>query len=269
MAISAFALVVIFGTTTWAALSLIKPHDHPSVNRQGIESIKPVLPEESRSRAPEPTTLALFGSGIFGMMVGFVRKIYQKVKRLFDIVAAAMGIILASPICLFLAVLIKLTSRGPIIYQQTRVGKNGQLFTIYKFRTMHVDAEDHSGPVWASDNDKRLIPLGGLIRKTHMDEIPQFVNILKGDMSLIGPRPERPMFVDEFKKVIPDYEKRLKVKPGITGLAQVWHKYDESINDVKKKIKYDLLYIRKLCLWTDLTIIVRTIRVVLTGEGAR
>jgi len=134
---------------------------------------------------------------------------------------------------------------------------------------MHVDAEKKSGPVWAKADDPRLIPAGKFLRKTHMDEIPQFYNVLKGEMSFIGPRPERPEFVEKFKKEITDYEKRLNVKPGITGLAQVWHRYDETIRDVRKKIKYDVLYIKRLCLWTDLRILFRTFRVVVTGEGAR
>jgi lipopolysaccharide/colanic/teichoic acid biosynthesis glycosyltransferase len=170
---------------------------------------------------------------------------------------------------LLATVLIKLTSKGPVLYKQTRVGKDGELFEIYKFRTMKVDAEKYSGPVWAQENDPRLIPVGKFLRKTHIDEIPQFINVLKGEMSFIGPRPERPMFVDKFKTQICDYEKRLQIKPGITGLAQVFHRYDETIVDVKKKIKYDLLYIRRMCLWTDIRIVFRTFRVVLTGEGSR
>ena len=134
---------------------------------------------------------------------------------------------------------------------------------------MKVDAEKETGPVWASENDKRLTPIGRFLRKSHIDELPQLINIWKGEMSLIGPRPERPIFVEKFKAEIPGYEKRLHVKPGITGLAQVWHRYDETIEDVKKKLKYDILYVKKMCLWSDFNIILRTVRVVLTGEGAR
>ncbi len=222
-----------------------------------------------KSHAPEPSTMALFGSGIVGMIVSLVRRAYATIKRIFDIVAAICGIALLSPLFLITAILIKLTSRGPIFFKQTRVGKDGKLFEIFKFRTMKVDAEKETGPVWAKANDNRLIPVGQFLRKAHIDEIPQFINILRGEMSLIGPRPERPVFVEKFRQEIPDYEKRLAVKPGITGLAQVWHRYDETIEDVKKKIKYDILYIKKLCLWTDVTIFLRTFRVVLTGEGAR
>ena len=191
------------------------------------------------------------------------------VKRGIDILGSVIAIVLFSPLVLLVAILVKLTSRGPILYTQTRVGVNGDEFKIYKFRTMRTDAEKDSGPVWAKANDSRLTPIGNFLRKSHIDEIPQFVNVLRGEMSIIGPRPERPIFVEQLKKQIDGYEKRLMVKPGITGLAQVWHRYDETIEDVKKKIRYDLLYIKKMCLWTDVRIMFRTVRVVLTGEGAR
>ncbi len=229
---------------------------------------KPDRPME-RSRAPEPSTLVLFGTGFFGMVVGFIRRTYAMVKRVMDIVTASAALILLSPIMVLVAVLIKCTSRGPVFFTQTRVGKDGRLFRIFKFRTMKVDAEKETGPVWAREDDPRLIPCGRVLRKSHLDEIPQFVNVLRGEMSVIGPRPERPEFVERFKEEIPEYERRLAVKPGITGLAQVWHRYDETIADVRKKIKYDLLYIRKMCLWTDLRVCLRTFRVVVTGEGAR
>ena len=132
-----------------------------------------------------------------------------------------------------------------------------------------VDAEKFSGPVWATKNDNRLIPGGNFLRRSKIDEIPQFINVLKGEMSIIGPRPERPFFVERLKKQIPDYEKRLKIKPGITGLAQVLHRADETIKDVRKKIKYDILYIKKMCLLTDVRILIKTVRVVLTGSVAR
>ncbi|MBI5150111.1 MAG: sugar transferase [Candidatus Omnitrophica bacterium] len=265
---------VLFVSTAWATLSFIAPHDATPAAGAG-QSIQQTTAasldqtEKPRSRAPEPSTIMLFGSGILGMVAGFVRRTYHAVKRVFDIAASICGIILLSPLFLVTALLIKCTSRGPVLFTQTRVGKDGELFNIYKFRTMRVDAEKQTGPVWAADNDPRLIPVGRFLRKAHIDEIPQFINILKGDMSLIGPRPERPIFVEKFMEEISDYEKRLAVKPGLTGLAQVWHKYDETVEDVRKKIKYDLLYIKKLCLWTDMRILFRTIRVVFTGEGAR
>ena len=264
---------IFFVTAARAALSAIMPHDTTvSVQHSTILPTVTAIPDQTekpRSRAPEPSTLMLFGSGILGMVASFVRRTYHMVKRAFDIIASLLGIVFLSPLFLLTAILIKSTSKGPILFTQTRVGKDAKLFEIYKFRTMRVDAEMETGPVWAEHNDPRLIPIGRFLRKAHIDETPQFINILKGEMSLIGPRPERPVFVQKFTEEIADYKKRLAVKPGLTGLAQVWHKYDETIEDVRKKIKYDLLYIKKLCLWTDMRILLRTVRVVLTGEGAR
>ena len=143
------------------------------------------------------------------------------------------------------------------------------MFDIYKIRTMRVDAEKYTGPVWAKEDDPRLIKFGKIIRKLHIDELPQLYNVVKGDMSIVGPRPERPVFVEKLCEEILDYKKRIKVRPGITGLAQVRHKYDETIADVRKKVKYDLLYIREMCFMVDLRILLRTVVVAVTGKGAR
>ncbi|HSV43791.1 MAG TPA: sugar transferase [Candidatus Bathyarchaeia archaeon] len=266
--IGALIVVLVAGTTSWAALSVVDSTTGASKVIQAEDIGVANASSTNKSRAPEPSTLVMLVTGLCGMVVSFVRKTYAAIKRVFDIVAAIVGIIFLSPLFLVTAILIKLTSKGPMIYTQTRVGKDGELFKIYKFRTMHTDAEKGTGAVWAAEKDDRVIPVGNFLRKAHIDEIPQFFNILKGDMSLIGPRPERPEFVEKLKAQIPDYEKRLHVKPGLTGLAQVRHRYDRNLQDVKKKIKYDLLYIRKLCLWTDFRILLRTFRVVLTGEGA-
>jgi len=264
-----FVLTCACVTTAWATLSFIKPHGISEPAQLTETHDLSNERNQQKSHAPEPTTMALFGSGIFGIIIRFVQRSYERFKRLMDIIGSLIALILLSPLCLMTAILIKLSSKGPVLFTQTRVGKNEKKFEIYKFRTMKVDAEKHTGPVWAKANDHRLIPVGAFLRKAHIDEIPQFLNVIRGEMSIIGPRPERPVFVEQFKKQIPEYEKRIVVKPGITGLAQVWHKYDETIEDVKKKIKYDLLYIKKMCLWTDVRIMFRTVRVVLTGEGAR
>lgn len=231
------------------------------------------LPQEMSSEpnayAPEPSSLILFGSGILSMIIGFFRRTYDAAKRLLDVITSVIALIILSPLCLLVAGLIKVTSKGPVLYSQIRAGKDGQNFEIYKFRTMKVDAEKSTGPVWAKAGDSRVTWIGRFLRKSRIDEIPQFINVIKGDMSVIGPRPERPVFVNELKTQIVDYPKRLTVKPGITGLAQVHHRYDESIVDVRKKVKYDLLYIKKMCFVTDLGIILRTFRVVLTGFGAQ
>ncbi|MDE2222729.1 MAG: sugar transferase [Candidatus Omnitrophica bacterium] len=267
--IIAAAILLFSVSTAWAALSLVKPDDATDVSISMVkDEIPAILPQSSKSHAPEPPSAFLYATGFLGMLVTFVRRRYDMIKRLMDVTGAGLGLVILSPLFLLVAALVKLTSKGPIFYKQTRVGKNGVNFEIYKFRTMKTDAEKGTGAVWARANDSRLTPVGGFLRKAHLDEIPQFINVLKGEMSLIGPRPERPVFVEQFSQQICDYEKRLNVKPGITGLAQVFHRYDQSIDDVKKKIKYDILYIKRMCLWTDIRIAFRTVRVMMTGEGA-
>ncbi len=226
------------------------------------------LRQQPRGRAPEPATIFLFAGGVVGMIVRYVRKGFERIKRLMDLGLATFGLAVASPILLFAALIIKLDSRGPVLYRQKRLGKNRKVFTIIKLRTMRLDAEKGTGAVWARKNDPRITSVGRVLRKTRIDEIPQLFNVLRGEMSIVGPRPERPELVHQLKEVIHDYEHRLAVKPGITGLAQVVHKYDENIEDVKKKVKYDLLYIKKMCLLTDLDILARTFGVVVTGKGA-
>jgi exopolysaccharide biosynthesis polyprenyl glycosylphosphotransferase len=241
-----------------------------STKAWGAPLIKPQnVSAEPRSRVPEPSSLLLFGSGLFTMVISFLRRTYNIAKRGMDIVIAVFALIILLPICVLIAILVKITSRGPVLYTQTRTGKEGKHFKIYKFRTMKTDAEKESGPVWAKLKDNRITPIGKFLRKSRFDEIPQFINVLQGDMSVIGPRPERPVFIEKLKSQISDYPKRLSVKPGITGLAQVYHRYDESIVDVRKKVKYDILYIKKMSMGTDLGIVARTFGVILTGFGAR
>lgn len=191
----------------------------------------------------------------------------RKIKRLIDIVFSFVILIVTFPITLISAIAIKLDSKGPVLYKQIRVGKDGKEFNIYKFRSMYIDAEKHTGPVWSTKNDPRITRVGRFLRKVRIDEIPQLINVLRGEMSLVGPRPERPYFVEKLSKEIPLYKRRLKVKPGITGWAQVKHKYDESIEDVKKKVEYDLYYIENVSIKLDLIIVFRTIFTVLFGKG--
>ncbi len=188
-------------------------------------------------------------------------------KRFFDVVISLIGMIFLSPLFLFVAIGVKCTSKGPVIYKQKRVGLNGKVFTIYKFRSMRVDAEK-DGIQWAKARDPRVTPFGRFIRPTRLDELPQLFNVLKGDMSLVGPRPERPEFVEELKKKVPFYTQRFKVKPGLTGWAQIKYKYDETLEDVKNKLGYDLYYIKYASLLFDLKIILYTIEIVLFGRGA-
>jgi lipopolysaccharide/colanic/teichoic acid biosynthesis glycosyltransferase len=224
-------------------------------------------------------------------------------KRVFDICGAMFLIVVTLPVTLLAAVLVKLTSPGPIIYSQTRVGLNlrkkkkkdrrdqsrslpadgserrqpgrdrrerssfGRPFTIYKFRTMRTDAE-RNGAQFAKSGDARITPIGRLLRRTRIDELPQLWNILKGDMSLIGPRPERPEFMMELQQHIPNFIDRLGLKPGLTGIAQVVNGYDNELEGFRRKVSYDLLYLQNCCVWNDIKILFRTIRVVITGEGA-
>ncbi len=191
-----------------------------------------------------------------------------KIKRLLDIAVSAGILFIGAPIWLFLAWLVRTTSSGPAVFRQERIGRNGKPFIMMKFRSMYEDAEARSGPVWATEDDPRITPLGRFLRKTRLDEIPQFLNVLKGEMSLVGPRPERRHFIEKLRQEIPWYVRRIKMKPGITGWAQVKHKYDETIEDVKQKVLYDLYYFENMSIILDVKIMLRTIMVVFTGKGA-
>lgn len=189
------------------------------------------------------------------------------IKRTLDIVISAPSLILGAPLFAIIGIAIKLDSKGPVFFKQTRVGMRGKNFNMIKFRTMQQDAEAKTGPVWAAAQDSRVTKLGSFLRKTHLDELPQFFNVLCGEMSVVGPRPERPHFVRELRKVIPHYDRRLYAKPGITGLAQIKRQYDETIEDVKKKVRYDVLYIRKMCPVLDMMVLGMTVKSVVFGTG--
>lgn len=224
----------------------------------------------AQAHAPEPGSLLLISStGFFGWMVRFARRRFREFKRMSDIIVGSLGAVIAAPVIALTGIFIKIVSPGPVFFRQERVGCGGRIFNIYKLRTMRVDAEKETGPVWAEEDDPRLIKFGKVIRKLHIDELPQLFNVLRGEMSIVGPRPERPYFVDKLSREVKGYNGRLDVKPGITGLAQIRHKYDETIEDVKKKIKLDLLYIRKMCFWVDVRILLQTIIVAALGKGAR
>lgn len=190
---------------------------------------------------------------------------YLFIKRLFDVtVAFVTGIILLVPM-IVIALLVKIDSKGPAFFRQERLGLNGKLFTIYKFRSMRMDAEVN-GPQWADKDDQRCTKLGKLLRKTRLDELPQVLNILRGDMSLVGPRPERAYFYDKFEEYIPGFRQRLQVLPGLTGYAQVNGGYDLS---PEEKLAYDMEYIEKRCVRMDIACMVKTVRLIFTHEGAR
>jgi lipopolysaccharide/colanic/teichoic acid biosynthesis glycosyltransferase len=204
-------------------------------------------------------------------------------NRALNVVIASLALAAVSPVLAVVALLVRVTSKGPILYTQTRVGVDrrfrqnstydrraydhgGKPFRIYKFRSMRVDAERH-GPVWASPDDGRVTPIGALLRKSRLDELPQLYNVLRGDMNIVGPRPERPKIVAEMRETIPEYQMRQRVKPGITGWAQVNQAYDISVDDVRRKVQYDLEYLRRQCMLEDLRIMSMTIPVVLFRRG--
>lgn len=197
--------------------------------------------------------------------LSFLQKLVKAaIDYLLSLIVLAAGL----PLWLALAIAIRIDSRGPVFYRQKRVGRGGRIFRIFKFRSMVADAEKHSGPVWAGRDDPRITRVGAFLRRTRLDEIPQFINVLRGEMSVVGPRPERPRFVEDLRRVYPFYDKRLTVKPGITGWAQVKLEYDTSIEDVAEKLKLDFYYIENMSLFLDLEILARTVFVVLTGRGA-
>jgi exopolysaccharide biosynthesis polyprenyl glycosylphosphotransferase len=181
---------------------------------------------------------------------------------------ALIGVILSLPIVLLTAVLIKIESRGSVFYKQERVGKNGRPFVLMKFRSMKEDSET-AGPVWASKDDERTTRVGRIIRKVRIDEIPQFWNILRGEMSFVGPRPERPHFVDQLAQEIPYYEQRHLIAPGLTGWAQIKYPYGASIEDARQKLQYDLFYIKNHSLFLDAIILFETVKIILFGRGAQ
>jgi sugar transferase (PEP-CTERM system associated) len=189
------------------------------------------------------------------------------IKRLFDIVVSVTGLVLSLPLMVLAALAIKAESPGPVLYRQPRLGQNGCVFILNKFRSMCNDAERDTGPVWSEQRDPRITRVGSFLRRTRLDEIPQLFNVLAGHMSLIGPRPERPEFVTELQKHIPYYTERLAVKPGITGWAQVRYPYGSSVEDATEKLQYDLYYIKNLSLFLDLLIVLNTVQVVLFARG--
>jgi lipopolysaccharide/colanic/teichoic acid biosynthesis glycosyltransferase len=208
-----------------------------------------------------------------------------RLRRLLNVSVAVFAILLTFPVWVIIAVLIKLTSRGPVIHSQVRVGLDtrasnpgtqdprrrhdigGRPFTMLKFRTMHVAAEKHSGAVWATANDPRVTAVGRVLRQYRLDELPQLINVIKGDMNIVGPRPERPTIFAALSESVPNYRLRQRARPGITGLAQIRQQYDSCLDDVKRKVEFDLEYIRQPSFWNDLRIMLETIPVILLRRG--
>jgi lipopolysaccharide/colanic/teichoic acid biosynthesis glycosyltransferase len=193
--------------------------------------------------------------------------IHQVIKRGVDIVLASVGLILLACLTPLLALAIRLDSRGPIYYRQQRLGRGGSVFTIVKFRSMAHRAEDSSGPMWSTSSDSRVTRVGRLLRKARLDETPQLLNVLRGEMSLVGPRPERPEFVDLLSTQIPFYRSRLAVKPGLTGWAQINYPYGSTVDDALHKLQYDLYYVRHQSVGFDLLILAKTVGTILRFRG--
>ncbi len=248
------------GNTRQKALDVIDQCNGYQVNFKIVPDLYDIVMGRAR-------TNQIYGFPLIDIMPQYMPEWERKIKRLLDVATSAAVLLFFLPVWLLVALAIKLDSKGPVFYKQTRVGLNGREFLIYKFRSMVQDAESLTGPQWAQKEDPRITRVGKIIRKMRIDEAPQLINVLKGEMSLIGPRPERPYFVNKFKHEIPFYARRLKVKPGITGWAQIKSGYDASIDNVKTKLQYDLFYLENMSLRMDLKVILNTIYVMLMGKG--
>jgi len=240
-------------------LDIVSHADSHNVGMKIVPDLYDIISGQAR-------TNQIYGFPLIEINPQIMRPWEESLKRAIDITVSLAVLALGLPLWLLVAMLIKIDSRGSVFYRQDRVGKDGEIFSILKFRSMVEEAE-LAGPQWAWKEDPRVTRFGRVFRKLHLDEVPQFINVLKGEMSLIGPRPERPMFVDELAREIPLYKRRLKVRPGITGWAQVKHSYDESIDDVRKKVQYDLFYIENMSLRMDMKIILSTLYHMLLGRG--
>lgn len=226
-----------------------------------------IIPDLYDIISGQARTNQIYGFPLIEIMPEIMQPWERAVKRTIDVISSALVLLIGLPIWIVVAIAIKLDSKGPVFYTQERVGKDEKHFPIIKFRTMFTNAESKSGPVWANKKDPRTTRIGKILRRLKIDEIPQLINVLDGNMSLVGPRPERPYFVEQLSREIPLYRRRLKVRPGITGWAQVKHKYDETIDDVRKKVQYDLFYIENMSLRMDFKIMLNTITVILSGKG--
>lgn len=265
-------LEIINNTQASEVIIALEKEDHDllvdiisKVENKGI-SLK-IVPDLYEILSGQARTSQLYGIPLIDIMPELMPEWEKKLKRISDVIISLIILIVTLPLNILVSIVIKFDSRGPILFKQDRIGMNNKIFKIYKFRSMFQDAEKQTGPVWSKKDDPRVTRIGKILRQLRFDEIPQFYNVLKGEMSLVGPRPERPYFVEMLAEQLPYYKRRLKVRPGITGWAQVKHKYDESIEDVKVKLRYDLFYIENMSLRMDIKILARTILVVLFGKG--
>jgi exopolysaccharide biosynthesis polyprenyl glycosylphosphotransferase len=236
-------------------------------NCNGHDVSMKILPDMYDIISGQARTNQIYGFPLIEIMPQIMQPWEQSMKRLTDICASLIVLFFSSPLWVLISIAIKMDTPGPVVYSQERVGKDGKIFKMHKFRSMRSDAEKESGPVWAPQNDNRVTKIGRFLRNSRLDEIPQFINVLDGDMSLVGPRPERPYLDEKLSKQIPLYLRRLKVRPGITGWAQIKQGYDRTIEDVKSKVRYDLFYIENMSFRMDIKIILYTFYVMLMGKG--
>ncbi len=208
---------------------------------------------------PEPVTIIGVGAGLLALTTHLARRFFSLAKEVFDIVAGSVLLVPALPILAVCALIIKLSSRGPVLFTQIRAGQDGKPFRMYKLRTMYADAESASGAIWAAKGDTRIVPTCRWMRRCHVDELPQLLNVVRGDMSLVGPRPERPEILEELEKVYPEVRRRVSVRPGITGLAQIRNGYDTSVEAFRDKLRADLEYIERRNWSTELRILAATV----------
>jgi exopolysaccharide biosynthesis polyprenyl glycosylphosphotransferase len=225
-----------------------------------------ILPDTYEIVSGMVKTNQIYGVPLIEVMPQIMSYGSRMTKRVIDLTISFFLLLFMFPLLLIIIIFIKISSAGPVLYIQTRIGKNGRVFKMYKLRTMVKDAEEY-GPEWAGEKDPRITKIGRIIRKLYLDEIPQLINVIKNEMSIVGPRPERPHFVEILKKEIPYYFKRMSIKPGITGWAQVKHKYDSSFDDVREKLQYDFYYIENMSLRLDFKIMINTALVILLMKG--
>lgn len=225
-----------------------------------------ILPDMYEIVSGMAKTNQIYGIPLIEVMPDIMSPAGKLTKRILDVGISSFTLIILFPLLILVALSIKIDTKGPVFYKQIRVGRRGKEFQMYKFRSMIANSEEY-GPEWAGEDDPRITGTGKVIRKTYLDEVPQMINVLKNEMSLIGPRPERPYFVEQLKREIPYYYKRLSVKPGITGWAQIKHKYDSSLEDVKTKLQYDFYYIENMSLKLDFKIMINTIIVITLMKG--
>ena len=245
------------------ALRMVAACDHLKVDFSVVPDLYDVITGTSSGLGE------LYGVPVMPLFPDRMPVWQRRTKRLMDIAISLTGLVVGFPLWLCVGLAIWLEDRGPLLYSQERMGRRGRIIRVHKFRSMIPDAERRSGPVWAQRNDRRITRVGAVIRKLRLDEVPQLWDVLTGEMSMVGPRPERPFFVQKLAKEIPLYRFRLHVTPGMTGWAQTKQAYDTSIDDVREKLKSDLYYIEHMSLRFDIPILLRTIMVVLTGKGAR